>query len=279
MIDARDSRRGGSTVATSRTGRRVAATAVRDVCPYLVAGPGPGGWRNAFPDRDQRCGAMVPPAPLPIERQRQLCLLPEHQTCAAYLAAIGLLDGRDDPKAGGGSLLWPSVRTTPLVLEPARRRLPAGAFRGPRTGGQLVLAGLMVIALVIIVVTRATPSATGGDDASPAAVAAGASPSVMGPGSSGAASATASATASPTTDATPSPALTPPPASAAPTPAPTPRPTASPVPTGSQRYTVSSGDTLSSIAARFGTTVKAIARLNGITNPRLIRPGQVLLIP
>jgi lysozyme len=44
-------------------------------------------------------------------------------------------------------------------------------------------------------------------------------------------------------------------------------------------YTVRSGDTLSGIAARFGTTVAAIAKLNGLSNTRLIRPGQVLKIP
>lgn len=44
------------------------------------------------------------------------------------------------------------------------------------------------------------------------------------------------------------------------------------------RYVVRVGDTLSAIAARFGTTVKAIARANHITNPNLIRAGQVLQI-
>ncbi len=44
-------------------------------------------------------------------------------------------------------------------------------------------------------------------------------------------------------------------------------------------YTVQSGDTLLRIAARFSTTVTAIAQLNGITNVNLIRAGQQLLIP
>lgn len=47
----------------------------------------------------------------------------------------------------------------------------------------------------------------------------------------------------------------------------------------SQTYTVQSGDTLSGIAQRFGTTVSAIASLNGISNPNLIYAGQVLQIP
>ncbi|MCL4863632.1 MAG: M23 family metallopeptidase [Caldilineaceae bacterium] len=44
-------------------------------------------------------------------------------------------------------------------------------------------------------------------------------------------------------------------------------------------YTVVSGDTLSAIAQRFGVTVEALVQLNGISDPSLIRVGQVLLIP
>ena len=44
-------------------------------------------------------------------------------------------------------------------------------------------------------------------------------------------------------------------------------------------YTVQTGDTLFSIASRFGTTVEALVEANNITNPDLIRVGQVLTIP
>ena len=44
-------------------------------------------------------------------------------------------------------------------------------------------------------------------------------------------------------------------------------------------YTVKSGDNLSSIASRFGTTVNAIVSLNGLANANSIRVGQVLQIP
>jgi len=44
-------------------------------------------------------------------------------------------------------------------------------------------------------------------------------------------------------------------------------------------YTVQRGDTLYSIARRYGTTVQAIAQANGILNPAYIRVGQVLCIP
>ena len=38
------------------------------------------------------------------------------------------------------------------------------------------------------------------------------------------------------------------------------------------------GDTLSRIAARYNTTVSALVRLNDITNPDLIYPGEVIRI-
>ena len=45
-----------------------------------------------------------------------------------------------------------------------------------------------------------------------------------------------------------------------------------------QYYTVQPGDTLSGIAAKFGTTYQKIAADNGIANPNLIHPGQRLVI-
>ena len=47
-------------------------------------------------------------------------------------------------------------------------------------------------------------------------------------------------------------------------------------PQGSNTYTVVAGDTLSGIAARFGTTYQELARINGIENPNLIYVGQVI---
>ena len=42
---------------------------------------------------------------------------------------------------------------------------------------------------------------------------------------------------------------------------------------------VKAGDTLSAIAVKFGTTLKVLKRINDITDPTLIRPGQVILVP
>jgi LysM repeat protein len=50
--------------------------------------------------------------------------------------------------------------------------------------------------------------------------------------------------------------------------------------TGERTYTVRRGDTLSTVAARYGSTVSAITQRNPqITNPDLIYPGQVIIVP
>lgn len=62
----------------------------------------------------------------------------------------------------------------------------------------------------------------------------------------------------------------------APTPAPAPKP--EPAKPSYVTYTVKKGDTLSGIAAQYGTTYQKIAADNGITDPNLIYPGQTLKI-
>jgi LysM repeat protein len=58
----------------------------------------------------------------------------------------------------------------------------------------------------------------------------------------------------------------------------TPVPGGNPPPATGQTYVVQRGDTLGSIARRFGTTYQAIAAANGIANPNLIYVGQTLRI-
>lgn len=61
---------------------------------------------------------------------------------------------------------------------------------------------------------------------------------------------------------------------------PAPTPTPAPVPETKNyiEYTVVKGDTLSGIAARYGTTYQKIAADNNISNPNLIHPGEVFKI-
>jgi LysM repeat protein len=109
-------------------------------------------------------------------------------------------------------------------------------------------------------------------------------PGAPGPSSGGNGVAASSLIASPAPVATESAVASPGSQSQAPSPTPvptagpssTPRASASPAPSGGGTYTVKAGDTLGAIAARFGTTSTALAKLNGITNPSVIRVGQVL---
>lgn len=231
---------------------------------------GDGTWRSAYASRDHRCWAVRPPAPLVLGKQRELCLAAAHTTCTTLQAARPMSGAGDDGSTAPGAehdpLLWPLVRSTPLVLEASRVRpgeLPVAAGRG---GGQALLVGLMVLAFLVLVIARTTapsqaPPATAG-----ASILIAASPTTR-------VSPTPVATASPSLATSESPA---PSGTAGPTPVATP---VSPSPSTGRSYTVRSGDTLIGIAARFGTTVKAITDANGIVDPRLIRVGQVLVIP
>ena len=67
---------------------------------------------------------------------------------------------------------------------------------------------------------------------------------------------------------------------------PTPAPPATPTPAptasatgGVRRYVVQPGDTLNSIAAQFGSSVRAIIDVNNIADPESIRVGLELIIP
>lgn len=72
--------------------------------------------------------------------------------------------------------------------------------------------------------------------------------------------------------ATPRPTATPAPY----TPEPTPTPTLTPTPI---IYVVQRGDNLLRIAGLYGVSVEALQEINGITDPRLLRIGQTLIIP
>ncbi|MMZ65219.1 putative cell wall hydrolase LytN precursor [compost metagenome] len=91
----------------------------------------------------------------------------------------------------------------------------------------------------------------------------------------------------------PSPEPTPEPAAPAPAPAPAPQPTPEPVTTPKPQpakpsapqttdkeiYIVKFGDTLTSISKKYGTTWRNLQKLNKLSNPNLIYPGQKIILP
>jgi LysM repeat protein len=262
---------------------------VRAVCPHLVAGDGD--WRTVVPAREHRCTAVDPPAPLALDKQRRLCLTEEHVGCATYLAAARSLvvDESSSTRspdaalgaAGPGALApdepstsqaarpsaagrWPMPRTAPVVVD--RGGFSLASWRPDRPVAQLGLVALMVLAFVVLAVARLTSD--GGSAAGPSpssSLASIAVPSTT-PGSSSPAS---SASPSVVPSAIPGASAESGAASGL-----TASPAASPT-----AYRVRSGDTLTSIAARFGTSVAILRRLNDIADPSLLRVGQLLQVP
>ena len=244
------------------------APATAAVCPYLLGTDG--AWRASFASREHRCNAVSPAAPLATEKQRRLCLVAEHLNCSTYNAAVtavveaGSVDDRP--------LHRPITRTAPLVLDRGRITVAMPGF--PERGiGQGGLVALMAVAFGAIAISRLG----GGPELRPAAV-------EPGPTRTPAAivSSAPEATAAPAT-VNPDPTLVP--SEAEPTAAPpaqTPAPpakTPDPNPPDSTTYKVQSGDTLSGIAAEHGTTWQELARLNGLSDPRRLKVGQVLELP
>lgn len=224
------------------------------MCPYLAAADG--GWRSSTAAREHRCGAVTPPAQLAAEKQRRLCLTADHVTCATYEAARAARPLAQGPAA---TLPRPLARTTPLVLDHGRIAVAIPALRTDRSTSQALLIVLLAIAFIAILFARLT----GGNDL------AGATASTT-PRATAAAS-TGGKSAAPTSRPSATPV-----ASAAASVAPaTPRPSAP----ASRTYKVKSGDTLIGIAAKYGTTPKAIAKLNGIAVSANLHVGQVLKIP
>jgi LysM repeat protein len=223
-----------------------AAEAALAACPHLVSAEGP--WHAAEASRVHRCALLAEGRPT-LDRQRQHCLGAAHVTCPTWLEAYGA--SGPPPRPGGFAV------TAPVVLDGPGVGLPAdGAARRLAAPVTVVVVGAALGALVLSRGPLAPGTSGAGDEApspTPAAtVAAGT-----------AAPATAAPTAAPTAEAT-----------AAPTARPTPTPATSPA-----TYRVRPGDTLSAIAVRFGTTVRELAALNDISNPSLIRVGQVLRLP
>ena len=205
---------------------------------------------------------MAPPAPLAAEKQRRLCLTADYPTCATFEAARAARPVAHDRTP---LLPRPLARVAPVVLDHGRLSVGVPPVRADRTTVQAVLVVMLGLAFAALVLARLAggqaPGGAAGSD----------SPS------DGVAGATATAIASPED---PSPTSgsnrTPAPTAAGSRAVPS---TADPGAPASQTYKVKAGDTLVGIAARFGTTPKAIRTLNGLASSSSLRVGQVLKIP
>jgi LysM repeat protein len=167
--------------------------------------------------------------------------------------------------------------------------IPSGAvFRG----SLLALLVASVLALWLLIKPPGLPGGEAGEEAvlplptmSPVPVATTAVPPSATPTATATATATvtATATATPTATATVSPAAqatASPAATPSPVATPTPTPTPTPQPPPFTEYEVQLGDTLSSIAQAYGTTVDELVRINGLASQDvIISVGQKLLVP
>jgi LysM repeat protein len=240
-------------------------------CPFLTSADGT--WRAASATREHRCAAVTPPAPLTAEKQRRLCLTPGHVSCATYVAAEAASGSRPGRAAG---LPRPVARTTPVILDHHRFGAALRPFVSDRTTGQTVLVAVLLVAFLAIVIAQLS----GAGGSSPGGIL---DPSAS-PGATASAKVTPTASARASASAGTTPSATPAASPTQPSEAPSAAPAATPSAGSStavkvRTYTVRSGDTLTQIATRFGTTTKVLITLNGLSSPSSLRVGQVLKLP
>ena len=225
------------------------------ICPFLVLAADRRTAVDGY-DPEHLCNALTPAEPLERARQTQLCLTEAHASCERFLAArsvhLAAIGGLPRPAP---DVVFHSTRQT-LDPEPAWRNLAPGGRRGPSRRALLVGGAGGAAALTIAVSSIAGVFGSGNPASS--------SPSPT----EGPASGSSSGSSLPPLSLGEIPSIAPsvagsPAASAAPTPI---------------SYVVQTGDTLSLIADRFGTSVDAIRSANGLSND-VINVGQVLIIP
>lgn len=215
--------------------------------------------RFSYPSVGHRCRADDSPRAIDLGHQAAFCLTAMYPECPRYRAAavsrrpgaatpataeasgVALERARADAGGPGGHGRQPPGRTS------RRRRVAAMVLVGAVLAGAAYLAGPTIVDWMRQV---------------------------------GAGVAVTSPSRSTPPPATPAPTMTTP----APTPTATRAPTATPSPTRTpaatpQIHVVVRGETLGVIAARYGVTVAAVKKANGITDVGLIYVGQRLVIP
>ncbi len=238
-------------------------------CPYLGL-PDDARTHFSFADPAHRCHVKAKLVPIDLGHQGSFCLTPQFPACKRYVPpkAIG---------AAGGSAPVPVATSDPPAAAPVAPVAPVttatkGAWMPPTDPGKgrgvgrpaALVAVLVVLALVALIGAGSFTDLVGGSAATGTPES---SVEVSTPPSASIQPTVSTPTEAPTVAPTQAPA-----SEAAATSAPTPEATAT-------IYVVARGDSLLSIAARFGVTVKAIRKANNITDPNLIVVGQKLVIP
>jgi LysM domain len=225
------------------------------VCPYLGLADDPAS-HFAFPSSAQRCHAARASSHIEADKQARDCLTSNHLTCSRYHPpALPVLHGLG-----------------PIVAAVAGSA-PGHSARSRRSVRHVMTLALIACLAVAAGVTGLMIGSRLAEGISAGHGGAGASPATV------ASAVPASATPFPTPSPTPIPTPTP---TASPTIAPSLRPSTSPTRTPAPTpvtHRVVTGETLSGIAAQYGVTLAALEKANGITNPGLIKVGQVLVIP
>jgi LysM repeat protein len=223
-------------------------------------------------DPDHLCHARQPAESLDRARQAELCLAEAHRQCEYYLAYLA------EHAAATAAFPLPASDThiarTRLVVEPDPRRLgSAGAPSFGTSPQRWLVAGGIAAVGVAAAATAVAGGFNGLVGVPPPSATAGQPTGTPVPSES-------------LPSAVPTPTATQPPPSTDPTVAPTatpkPQPTLTAAPSATARpqtYVVQEGDTLSTIAAQFGTSVAALQRANGLGSSDVINVGQVLVIP
>lgn len=231
------------------------------ICPFLALGDDGRSVVDGV-DPTHRCLAALPSIPLDRSTQAGLCLHEGHAECARFKEANARrLDQRASPRPAPDA----TFASTRLILEPDSTWGAVGLGNGGmRRRGRVVFTGASVLLLLGAAAAGASTNGFG----------------LLATSSIATPSATPSAppTASPVPTATASPVPT---ATVGPTPTPAP-PTGSPTRTARpspRTYVVQAGDTLSSIAVRFGVTVQQLSAANNLDPKQVINIGQVLVIP
>ncbi len=228
------------------------------ICPFLAL---ESDLRTALAgyDPEHRCLAQDEARPLDRSTQRGRCLTEDHRSCEFFVQrSSALAEARRTARPA------PDARfiSTRLILEPDESWRPIGLAARPLRRRRLAMTG----ATVLVIGAAGAALSTRGFGLLTSATVPTPSP-------------TRAAGGEPTMRVTPAPTPIGTPAATARVPTPSPRATTPTPPSTPHVYVAQPGDSLSSIAARFGVTTQALMAANGLTNPNLITIGEVLVIP